>query len=177
MKPSALVLGLLVAVSSVQASEVSLGLNEHTIHTKFATPINHPFQFNGGYTYNEEEGHMMDLGIALQQRKGRHDFTVGTKYYRTWPDRDETANAVAIGGGFRSAFGDHFRFTLEGYYAPSVLAFDDLENMATFDTRLEWLPTANLNLGVGFKYSNLDYKHRSDFNFDDKLYVNMGFRF
>jgi predicted porin len=63
------------------------------------------------------------------------------------------------------------------FYAPSIVAFGDADQMYEFEMRVEYelLPTANVYLG--YRSIKADIKNRKDITVDESAVVGLRFKF
>jgi hypothetical protein len=104
------------------------------------------------------------LGVGLQGYLGELDKV------------DETASAVAIGGniGFGLAAQVPLTLVLEGWIAPGILAFGDIDGVTELAARVEAAVSPRATVFAGYRTLEMDIDGGGDYELDDG--VNIGVR-
>ncbi|HEB92039.1 MAG TPA: hypothetical protein ENI94_00900 [Gammaproteobacteria bacterium] len=113
-------------------------------------------ELNFGVLYNEDKNRYADIGLLVVDTAGSKapglEVGIGPKVMFMWEDeRDVKGAAIALGGrlNFKPQKMKRLRLGLEGYFAPSITSFLDLDNAYTLEGRVgyEILPTATAYVG------------------------------
>ncbi|MCF6209421.1 MAG: YfaZ family protein [Gammaproteobacteria bacterium] len=113
-------------------------------------------ELNFGVLYNEDKNRYADIGLLVVDTAGSKapglEVGIGPKVMFLWEnDRDAKGTAIALGGrlNFKPQKMKRLRLGLEGYFAPSITSFQDIDNAYTLEGRVgyEILPTATAYVG------------------------------
>lgn len=146
-----------LSASAMAGGSLNLSINDNLAGLEYdATRMGTPLHVSAGFVHHEQDGNVLNLGLnAVDVRSPNSPLRIGIggKAYAYFTDFSDSG-AVAIGGFIDYApselrglsFGGH------AYYSPSVLSFDDTENLVDFgaDVGYRLLPTAKIYLGYRF---------------------------
>jgi hypothetical protein len=147
----------LVSTNSPAAS-FDLNLSNKSAQMRFASVIGGTTvgrtEASLGFLYNDDEKYVLDIGLLVIDVAGSKspglEIGVGPKFYFADGDKGEAA-AIGLGGKLRYKIPalQRLNFSLEGYYAPDIVAFADANSMyeVEFRTGYEILPTADVYAG------------------------------
>lgn len=148
---------VLALVSSYSlATEVTIGLSNHTAELDYANEIAEQAKAEFGYLHHEEDGDVLYLGAFGTGRSGMLSGEVGGKLY--WLDVDgPNGHGIALGG--RIGYHPVAKITLQGigFYSPSVTSFKDLEDYNEYGARVifELMDAATLFAGYRNVYVHI----------------------
>ena len=136
---------------------LDLNVNNSTAALEYdATRMGTPLHISTGVLHHETDGDLVSFGITAVDVRTQNSpvrIGVGGKVYGYSTD-DADGGALAIGGFARYTPANlgGLGFAGHAYYAPSVLSFDDTENIVDLAVRVEYklLPTAMVYLGYRF---------------------------
>ena len=134
-----------------------------------ATRVSSGVHLGASWLHDEDKGELGELGFHVVETRPRNRNVfvgIGLKaHIAHLHDIEENVGAIGVGGFFRYGLPVNPDINLAGYayFAPSVLSFNDTENVINTDVRLQYnvIPSARLFLGyryVGIKME--DYKKR-----------------
>ena len=150
MKKIALSLCALMLSGQTMATEIDLAISEYAADIGVTAPISRDAVVSGSFLYHEDNGEMLDYGIYARGRSGKISGKLGVKGYIA-----DVGNAdgwgIAPGGTLAFHLSHRLRVEGEYYYSPSVLAFEDLDNLEEFSTRLVFSPIPNADVYVGYR--------------------------
>lgn len=152
-------IGLALMSSYSFATEISVGLSNHTAELDYANDIADQAFAEFGYLHHEEDGDVLHLGAFGTGRSGMISGQVGGKLY--WLDVDgPNGHGIALGG--RVGYHPMEKLTVQGaaFYSPDVTSFKDIEDYNEYGARVifELMDTATLFAG----YRNV-FVHVVDF--------------
>ncbi len=113
-------------------------------------------ELNFGALYNEDKNSYADIGLLVVDTAGSKapglEVGIGPKVMFVWEnERNVKGAAIALGGrlNFKPQKMKRLRLGLEGYLAPSITSFLDVDNAYTLEGRVgyEILPTATAYVG------------------------------
>lgn len=169
---------LLMGVSlSMQANEINIGLNEHTISTEIELELNKNANAVLGYTYAENGGDLASGALHMTHKAGVHHIEVGGKFSYIWSDKSANGGVIGLGGRYEMELGSNLSLNVAGYYAPSVLSFDHIDGQYEFDTHLKFMLNPSLGVFVGYQNIKLKYDEISNVTFDNGFYLGATFGF
>jgi hypothetical protein len=172
------VLSTAMLAPQIFADELELGLNDDAASVDWITPINRDAELQFGYLYSEPEGSLADISVHVTNDNGIHHLALGGQVIGMFADHRKDGYATALGGRYRVDLNNQFRFSLQGYYAPSILAFRDLDSYHSLDTRIEYVLMPNADLFVGYRHIKFDFeKNVPSLTFETGLFVGARFRF
>lgn len=146
-----------VSASAFAGGSLDLSINNDTAALEYdATRMGSPLHISAGVLHHEEDGDLATFGLNAVDVRSKNSpvkIGIGGKAYVYVTD-DEEGGALAIGGFARymPAELNGLGFSGFAYYAPSVLAFGETENLIDLGARVEYklLPTAMVYLGYRF---------------------------
>jgi len=159
------------------ADQLEVGLNDDTASFDWITPINRDAELQLGYLYSEPQGSLADIAVHVINDTGIHHLALGGQLIGVFADHRRDGYATALGGRYRVDLGNQFGISLRGYYAPSVLAFHDLDRYHLLDTRLEYTVMPNADLYLGYRHIKFDFDREPSLTFENGVFVGARFRF
>ncbi|WP_455210279.1 YfaZ family outer membrane protein [Kaarinaea lacus] len=150
--------GAAVFSTNSSAASFDLNLSNKSAQMRFASVIGGTTmgrtETSFGFLYNDEEKYVIDIGLLVIDVAGSKspglELGVGPKFYFADGKKGE-AIAIGLGGKLRYKIPaiQRLNFSLEGYYAPDIVAFANADNMyeVEFRTGYEILPTADIYAG------------------------------
>jgi len=171
------VLSTAMLASQAFADQLEIGLNDDTAAFDWITQINRDAELQLGYIYSEPQGSLADLSVHVINDSGIHHLALGGQLVGLFADHRKDGYATALGGRYRVDLGNQLGFSLRGYYAPSVLAFHDMERYHSLDTRIEYTLMPNADLYVGYRHIKADFDKEPSLTFEKGWFVGARFRF
>ena len=113
-------------------------------------------ELNFGVLYNEDKNRYADVGLLVVDTAGSKapglEVGIGPRVMFMWEDdHDAQGTAIALGGrlNYKPQQMKRLRLGLEGYFAPSITSFMDVDRAYLLETRVgyEVLPTALAYIG------------------------------
>jgi len=146
-----------VSTTAFAGGSLDLSINNETAGLEYdATRMGTPLHVSAGFLHHEEDGDLASFGlnaVDVRTQNSPVKIGIGGKAYVYVTD-DEEGGALAIGGFARYMPPElnGLGFSGHAYYAPSVLAFGETENLMDLGARIEYklLPTAMIYLGYRF---------------------------
>ena len=141
-------------------------------------------EMNIGFLYNEDDNYLGELGLLVIDEAGSKtpglELGVGPKFWFGGSDEtDVDISGIGLGGQLRYKNINVPRIVYGAsiFYAPSVVAFMDANNILEYDIRIEYelLPTANVYLG--FRSIEADIKGYKDVEIDESAIIGLRFKF
>lgn len=169
-----------LAASAVSAGELDINLSNDTVRLGLAQQLT-PTGLEAGahFLHRQNYGNVGGLELHLVDDaapgRGALDVGVGARAYLYDADEDE-GGGLGVGGKFRWTWPTHNRIGLGGfvYYAPPVVAFDDIDSLVDADVRLEYLVLRRAGVYVGYRHVAVELENGDDETFDSGAHV--GFR-
>ncbi|MFE8072085.1 YfaZ family outer membrane protein [Marinobacteraceae bacterium S3BR75-40.1] len=168
--PALLIAGL---ATSAAAEDVALSLTDDSAKAQFNTSVNRgELALGGGYTYHEGSRHILNLDVHAQGRTalGNLPATAGIGL-RTIAFDDDNVNGGAIGlGGFgKINIPDVPGLSVNGslHYAPSILSFDDADDMKNIELSLSYRVIRNAEVFGGYRFMDVDLDPGKDLTLDE----------
>jgi len=141
-----------------------------------------------GFLYNEDHNDhnvLGEVGLLVIDEAGTKtpglELGVGPKlWFGTLDKADANLAALGLGGQirFKSMGAPRWVYGASLYYAPSIVAFIDADNMVEYELRVEYelLPTANAY--VGYRNIKADiHNYKKSTEIDDSFIVGLRFKF
>ncbi|HEX5514446.1 MAG TPA: YfaZ family outer membrane protein [Gammaproteobacteria bacterium] len=182
---SALALSLAL-VPTVHARSLELALNDDMAQFLYSTSTD-PWGMRGGefgigVLFNENDDLVGTLRL-LSTNRVSPSFRLGVGlqgYAGDLDEIDETMGAVAIGGniGFSLAAQVPVSLVFEGWIAPGILAFGDIDKLKEMSARIEVGVSDHAAVFVGYRKLKVDLSdYRHDYELDDsaQLGIRIGF--
>ncbi len=151
-------LSVFVSLTSARAETIDLNVNDQAAMFRFSTYSNNAgygnAAFNVGFLYDTDENVYFEGGVMVTGMAG--DKTPGLRVGlgpKGVVAIHDAGNAYALALGIEAAYRfpttRRFGISAQGFYAPSIVAYDDTERYQELEVRVEYdmLPTANVYLG------------------------------
>lgn len=169
-------------VPAAHAANLELTLNDDVAQFLVTAPGDRWGMSNtevgAGILFNEEDDLLGTLRLMSTNRISPSlRFGVGVQGYLGELDNyDETASAVAIGGnvGLSLAAQVPLSLVLEGWIAPNILSFGDIEKTKEWSARIEAAISRQAAVFVGYRKLEMEVEDRRDYELDDS--ANIGVR-
>lgn len=152
--------GLLLAVSmqSLAGGSIDLSLANDSARLEYdATKVGSGLHVSASIMHHEDDGDLLSLGLHVVDVREPNSplyIGVGGRIFG-FKNGDVDGGALGVGGFFRYQIPQVPSLSAAGYmyYAPSVVSFDNTENIADADLRIQYglLPTARVYMG--YRYS------------------------
>ncbi len=148
---------LLFSTSVFAGGSLDLSINNSAAGLEYdATRMGSPLHVSTGFLHHETDGDLVSFGLNAVDVRNQGSpvrIGIGGKAYAYATDGGD-GGAIAIGGFVRYTPAELAGLGFAGhvYYSPSVLAFNDTENLIDLGLRIEYklLPTAMVYLGYRF---------------------------
>lgn len=174
-KSAAFVLGGFLVCNQAMAADIDLAISERTVDAGMALQMGESAVASGSFLYHEDNGHMLNGGLYATGRSGAISGRVGVKAFASDLKDSTEGWGFAPGGMLAFHFGQKMRLEGEFFYSPSVLSFNDIDNLKQYSGRLVFspFPTADLYLG----YRNVRFNTRNgDRTLHDGGFVGLTFK-
>jgi hypothetical protein len=179
---------LVTASSSLYARSLDINLSNDSAQFKYASLVGATTfgrtEVGYGFLYNNDHDLLGEISLLVIDEAGSKspglELGVGPKLYIAEPD-DPSVSFVAIGLGGQMRYKNlqvpRVVYGASLFYAPSIVAFGDADQMYEFEMRIEYelLPTANVYLG--YRSIQADIKNRKDITVDESAVVGLRFKF
>lgn len=156
------------------ASDFTLSLTDESAKAQFNTSVNRDeLALGGGYTYHEGGRHILNLDVHAKGRTalGNLPTTAGIGLRGVAFDDDDDLNGGALGiGGFAKVNLPNVPgLSLTGslHYAPSILAFDDAEDMKNVELSVSYRVIRNAEVFAGYRFMDVDLDPGKDLTLDE----------
>lgn len=177
-----------ITSGSLYARTLDINLSSDAAQFKYASLIGATnfgrSELGFGFLYNEDDTLLGEISLLVIDEAGSKspglEVGVGPKLYIGDPD-DPNIDFVAIGLGgqlrYKNMQAPRVVYGASLFYAPSIVAFGDADQMYEFDMRIEYelLPTANIYLG--YRSIQADIKNGNDVEVDESAVVGLRFTF
>lgn len=178
-----------VFAQSVSARSMEINLSDDAAQFKYSTLIGGTTygrsELTYGILFNEDDVYIGEIGLLVIDEVGTGapglELGLGPKFYFADTDNsDGDVAALGLGGQLRykNLQMPRIVYHLEAYYAPSIVAFLDAENLFEILFRLEYeiLPTANMFIG----YRDIEVEIKDidkDVELDENVILGVEFKF
>jgi len=182
-----IVLGIVMS-SNLYARSIDINLADNAAQFKYNTLVGATnygrTEVGVGFLYNEDDNILGELGLLVIDEAGSKtpglEIGVGPKFWYGDADKpDVQISGIGLGGQLRYKPMSSPRVVFGGslFYAPSIVAFIDAEEILEYDVRLEYelLPTANIYLG--YRNIEADIKNRKKAEIDESVVLGLRFKF
>lgn len=165
------------------ASELNFNVSDDAAKVNYASSGSGGSQVDFGLLHNDDgDVYVGHLGLHLVDNAGAESnpLKVGLGGKLTFLDSDfQSGSALALGAFARYNFPSANRFALAGslYYAPDVIAFDDLSRYLEYDIRAEYEVLRNASIYLGYRNLEVEVESGADAELDDGLHFGMRFVF
>ncbi len=160
MQKTISLLGLCLAVTTVQASDLSIALSDKTVSLDYVGATqNGTLQMNMGGLHHSDNGDMASLGVQVSQSVNPQvQASVGFKGVGLFNDHKNSA-VIALGGSVNAALPMVPKLYLgaHAWYAPSVVSFNQVKNFRDVGAQLSYRLLDNAALFVGYRYVQVNY--------------------
>lgn len=172
-----------LAMPAAHAASLDLSLSDDSAQFLLTTPTDQWGMRDGeagvGLLFNEDDDLLGTLRLLSTNRVSPSlRFGVGVQGYLGDLDEvNETASAIAVGGnvGFSLAAQVPITLVLEGFIAPNILSFGDIERVTEYGARIEGEVSERAAVFVGYRKIEMDLDAgRGDYEVEDGL--NLGVR-
>lgn len=165
MRKIVCILGLFLAATAAQASDLSIGLSDKMVSLDFTGATkNSALQMNMGGLHHEDNGQIATLGVQVSQKVNRDvEASIGFKGVGIFNDY-KNASAIALGGtvDFALPMVQKLYLGAHGWYAPSVVTYNHAENFRDFGANLNLRLLDNAAVFVGYRYVRVNYEKNVD---------------
>ncbi|MFY9178298.1 MAG: YfaZ family outer membrane protein [Venatoribacter sp.] len=165
-----------LAPAAMAGGSLDLSLNNKAFRLGYgATKVNSPMHLDADILHHSDKGDMATLGLhVVDKRPSNRDLYIGIggKLHYVHIDgakKNADQGAVGVGGFFRYNLPvqPDVSVAAYGYYAPPVLAVNDVDYMVNTDVRVQYavIPTGRVFLGyryVGLKLENANKRYALD---------------
>jgi len=165
------------SLAFAQGNAATLTLNDKSVGLDLNYQVSKTAEVGLQYIYQEKNGSYADLKFNATHANGIHQIAIGGKGIAAFTKDRKEAQAIALGGSYRLVFSQQFAIHAQGYYAPSVLSFNSLEEFVELDGHVEFKLIPTLALLGGYRYIALDYNNENKLKFENGLYFGMKFTF
>lgn len=149
---------LAFSVQSMAGGSIDLSLANDSARLAYdATKVGSGLHISASALHHEDDGDLISLGmhvVDVREPNSPLYLGVGARVFG-FKNGDVNGGALGVGGFFRYQIPQVEGLSTAGYlyYAPSVVSFNDTENLADADVRIQYalLPTARIY--TGYRYS------------------------
>ncbi len=167
----------LTAINTTYADNFNADINDDAVKFQYnATNTSSNLDFSLAVLHHDEDGEIYNIGIQVEGRSLQQSNifgSLGTKLY--YIDLDGNADGAAIGLGGNLQVGipnvEGLSIEAEAYYAPRVLAFNDIEHHLDFSAKIKYRVLENGSVYVGYRKANVDIEDASDGDLDDGFHI------
>ena len=183
-----LVLFLSVLSSFSFARSFDINLSSDSAQFKYGTHVGGTnfgrSEMTIGFLYNEDDAYLSEIGLLVIDEAGSKtpglELGVGPKFWFGGSDEaDVDISGIGLGGQLRYKNLNYPRivYGFSLFYAPSIVAFLDADNILEYDLRVEYelLPTANVY--IGYRNIEADIKRSGEAEIDDSAIIGLRFNF
>jgi hypothetical protein len=160
--------GLLLSISmqSLAGGSIDLSLANDSARLAYdATKVGSGLHISASIMHHENDGDLLALGLHVVDVREPNSplyIGIGARLFG-FKNGDVDGGALGVGGFYRYQISQVPGLSTAGYlyYAPSVVSFDDTENLTDADFRIQYdlLPTARVYTGYRFsRYKIEDVK-------------------
>ncbi len=163
------------------AERLDFNISDEAFLVRFAAPSSGA-EVDYGLLHQEDDVYIGSIGLHVVDNAGTQSspFQVGLGGRLQYIDADPASGGVlAIGAWGRYSFADANRFAIAGsaYFAPSVIAFGDVDHYVEYSVRAEYEVLRNASLYLGFRSIEADFDIADDVELDEGVHFGMQFSF
>lgn len=157
--------GLIMSFSmqSIAGGSIDLSLANDSARLEYdATKVGSGLHVSASAMHHEDDGDLISLGLHVVDVREANSplyLGVGARLFGFKND-DVDGGALGVGGFYRYQITQVPGLSTAGYvyYAPSVVSFDDTENLIDADVRIQYglLPTARIYMGYRYSQYKLE---------------------
>jgi len=180
-------LGMSIVCAQVFADEVDFSLNSDALRIQYVHELEASgLNLDAGWLYNQDNGSVFHGGLNLVglassgRNKNKLEAGLGGRFVYTDGDNSkQNGFGIPIGGLLRFTPQAMDRLSISGslYFAPSLLAFGDMDKYQEYTIRVGYNVLRQADLYVGARYVRGDYKNASDLRYDTGMHIGMTLRF
>ncbi len=149
------------SVQSMAGGSIDLSLANDSARLAYdATKVGSGLHISASAMHHEDDGDLISLGLHVVDMREPNSplyIGVGGRIFG-FKNGDVDGGALGVGGFYRYNFSQVPGLSTAGYlyYAPSVVSFDNTENLTDADVRIQYalLPTARVY--TGYRYSRYE---------------------
>jgi hypothetical protein len=157
--------GLLLSISmqSLAGGSVDLSLSNDSARLAYdAAKVGSGLHVSASIMHHEDDGDLLALGmhvVDVREPNSPLYMGIGGKVF-AFKSGDIDGGALAVGGFFSYQVSQVPGLSTAGYlyYAPSVVSFNDTENLTDADIRIQYglLPTARIYMGYRYSRAKIE---------------------
>ncbi len=173
---------LLTASQAALADSVELDINKDTLRAIYAHRLDVGYQgleMDLGYLYKEDKGANDVITASLfvggdeWTDKGTYTIRMGGRAMLATPDAGDVV-AVGLGGKVRyNPPEQRWGVSVEGYYAPKILAFGDGEEALELGGRVDYRVLVQAVVYAGYRHIEVDTTKVHNITLDDEAHIGM----
>ena len=185
MRVTLVLVGLLLCSAAALADELNLSLNTDSVRLEYARPIaSRPLEWDLGWLHHTDNGDFVhgSLHVVGRMKEGAAPVSGGLGLRLAYMNGDlsnQSGLGLGLGGFARYVFPNLDRLSLRGhgYYAPEILASNDLDEFVDVGVQLAYNVIREADAYVGLRYVSADYEDATSANFSTWLHIGLGLRF
>ena len=165
------------AAASTFATELDLGVNDDVVSAQVTADLNSRLNASVGYLYSDDAGQLLQGALHMKHDAGRHHFEFGAQMSTVWADHSPNGTVIGLGGRYALDLGSNLSFHAAGYYAPSVLSFNDIDGFYQLETKLQYDLNQDMGFYLGYRNIRFEYDNARDATFENGLFLGANIRF
>jgi len=164
------------------ATQVNLDISDETVHFAIASkPAKKKLNISASLLHHEDDGNVYSIGAFVQSKIGNSQGlygALGARLYHLDADGPD-GYGLGLGGavGFKIPAVQGLSVQAEGYYAPKVLTFDDVERFIDASVRIKYQALEQGSIYVGFRKQEIDIKDGGKRDIDKGVHVGIALEF
>ncbi|OUS25757.1 hypothetical protein A9Q99_20070 [Gammaproteobacteria bacterium 45_16_T64] len=164
------------------ANQVAVDISDETAHIEVSTePSRKDLNFSASFLHHEDDGDVYSIGAFVQSPiNNRNDLhgALGAKLYYLDADGPD-GHGVGLGGelSFKIPSVEKLSIHAEAYYAPKVLAYDDVERFLDTSISLKYRALEQGSIYVGYRKQEVDIKDGERADIDNGAHIGISLQF
>lgn len=160
-----------------QANFLNFSLNDDAISGDYLGGFYRPgFWIHSGFYHHQDKGENYHAGLLLTEPHSNRDsrLWMGVGGQGVYFDADGPDGSALAIGGMASALllpGLPLKGEFEGFYAPSVLAFNNIDHYYRFSARLVFDLMSQVSVYGGYRKIHLGFDKIQERDLDDTIHV------
>ncbi len=162
-----------------QADSLDLQLSSDVFAARYSSGLlGKTANMDFGFQHHSDNGEVATLGLEVEQSSGQHDsLALGAQLVGIFNDYDDAA-ALALGGRFNVGLpsAPKVRFGGHLWVAPRVTT-SGAEDYLDWGVRIGYQALQRGEIYIGYRNTEVGYKHGVDFEMQDDVHVGMELSF
>ncbi len=169
----------LMAAGTANADSLSADINDDAFKFEYkATNTSSNLDLNASALVHDDDGEIYAVGAQVEGRslqQSNIEGALGGKFYYINLEGDANGTAIGLGGSVKIGIPQvpALAIHVEGYYAPQVLSFNDVEHNTDIGVKAMYRILDNGSVYLGYRKANVDIEDAGDGDLDEGFHIGM----